>query len=196
LRNVPIAADAIDELCRFAGEQQVDLTVIGPEAPLVAGIVDTFEAAGLPCLGPSARAAALEGSKAFTKDFLKRHGIPTAGYETFTSVEPALAYVRQGTFPTVIKADGLAAGKGVVIAENLGEAEAAIKDMLGGQAFGDAGRRIVIEEFMVGEEASFIVLADGEDVVAFATSQDHKRLLDGDLGPNTGGMGAYSPAAV
>lgn len=193
-----IALDATDfaALEAFAREQQVALTIIGPEAPLVAGIVDHFEAAGLACFGPRRGAAQLEGSKAFTKDFLQRHNIPTAAYANFTEVEPALAYLRTQKLPIVIKADGLAAGKGVIIATALEEAEATVRDMLAGNSFGSAGSRVVIEEFMEGEEASFIVLVDGTNALPFASSQDHKAVLDGDKGPNTGGMGAYSPAPV
>jgi phosphoribosylamine--glycine ligase len=196
LCNVDIDVMALDELAAFAQENGIDLTIVGPEAPLVAGIVDTFNARGLRVFGPSAGAAQLEGSKAFTKDFLARHQIPTAEYQNFTAVEPALAYVREKGAPIVVKADGLAAGKGVIVAMTLEEAEAAIRDMLAGNAFGDAGHRVVIEEFLDGEEASFIVMVDGEHVLPMATSQDHKRVGNGDSGPNTGGMGAYSPAPV
>jgi len=196
VQNVSIDSTDFHALEHFAREQAIGLTIIGPEAPLVAGIVNHFTAAGLPCFGPSKGAAQLEGSKAFSKDFLKRHGIPTAAYENFTSVEPALAYLRTQPLPIVIKADGLAAGKGVIIAQTLEEAEATVKDMLSGNSFGNAGHRVVIEEFMVGEEASFIVIVDGKHALPFATSQDHKAIFDGDKGPNTGGMGAYSPAPV
>lgn len=196
VRNVAVAADDIDGLLDLAALELVDLTIVGPEMPLVAGIVDRFRERGLACFGPSAAAAQLEGSKAFTKDFLKRHAIPTAAYETFTSVDAALAYLKQCAIPVVIKADGLAAGKGVVVAQSLAEAENAVREMLGGKRFGDAGTRIVIEEFLQGEEASFIVMCDGSSVVPLATSQDHKARDDGDTGPNTGGMGAYSPAPV
>ncbi|OYW90648.1 MAG: phosphoribosylamine--glycine ligase [Pseudomonadales bacterium 32-61-5] len=185
----------LDALVAFARDK-VALTIVGPEAPLVAGVVDRFRAAGLQCFGPTAAAAQLEGSKAFTKDFLARHRIPTAEYCNFTEIEPALAYLRAKGAPIVIKADGLAAGKGVIVAMTLDEAEAAVRDMLAGNAFGEAGSRVVIEEFLEGEEASFIVMVDGEHVLAMATSQDHKRVGDGDTGPNTGGMGAYSPAPV
>jgi phosphoribosylamine--glycine ligase len=164
--------------------------------PLVAGVVDLFRSRGLDCFGPTAGAAQLEGSKAFTKDFLARHKIPTADYQNFTEIEPALAYLREKGAPIVIKADGLAAGKGVIVAMTLEEAEDAVRDMLAGNAFGDAGSRVVIEEFLDGEEASFIVMVDGKNVLPMATSQDHKRVGDGDTGPNTGGMGAYSPAPV
>ena len=174
----------------------VSLTIVGPEAPLVAGIVDRFREQQLPCFGPTAGAAQLEGSKAFTKDFLARHQIPTANYQNFTEIEPALAYLQQTGAPIVVKADGLAAGKGVIVAMTLQEAEDAVRDMLAGNAFGDAGSRVVIEEVLDGEEASFIVMVDGEHVLPMATSQDHKRVGDADTGPNTGGMGAYSPAPV
>ena len=196
LENVAIAATDIPALVAFAQSHDIGLTIVGPEAPLVIGVVDAFQAAGLKIFGPSQAAAQLEGSKAFTKDFLARHRIPTAEYENFTEVEPALAYVRSKGAPIVIKADGLAAGKGVIVAMTLQEAEEAVHDMLAGNAFGDAGHRIVVEEFLDGEEASFIVMVDGENVVPMATSQDHKRVGDGDTGPNTGGMGAYSPAPV
>ena len=196
LTNVAIGATDLDALVAFAQQEQIALTVVGPEAPLVEGVVDRFQAAGLTVFGPSQRAAQLEGSKSFTKDFLARHHIPTADYQTFTAVEPALAYLADVGAPIVIKADGLAAGKGVIVAMSEAEAEAAIRDMLEANAFGDAGARVVIEEFLEGEEASFIVMVDGENVVPMATSQDHKRAYDGDTGPNTGGMGAYSPAPV
>jgi len=196
LTNVAIEATDIDALVAFARDAAVALTVVGPEAPLVEGVVDRFQAAGLTIFGPTQAAAQLEGSKSFTKDFLARHGIPSAAYQTFTAVEPALAYLAKVGAPIVIKADGLAAGKGVIVAMTNAEAEAAIRDMLEANAFGDAGARVVIEEFLEGEEASFIVMVDGENVVPMATSQDHKRAYDGDNGPNTGGMGAYSPAPV
>ena len=196
LTNVAIGATDLDALVAFAQQEQIALTVVGPEAPLVEGVVDRFQAAGLTIFGPSRRAAQLEGSKSFTKDFLARHHIPTADYQTFTAVEPAVAYLADMGAPIVIKADGLAAGKGVIVAMSEAEAEAAIRDMLEANAFGDAGARVVIEEFLEGEEASFIVMVDGENVVPMATSQDHKRAYDGDTGPNTGGMGAYSPAPV
>jgi phosphoribosylamine--glycine ligase len=196
MHNVALAADDIDALLAFAKDKQVELTIIGPEAPLVIGIVDAFEAAGLACFGPRKGAAQLEGSKAFTKDFLARHNIPTAWYEVFTEVEPAITYIKAKGAPIVIKADGLAAGKGVIVAMSEDEAIAAVKDMLAGNAFGEAGHRVVIEEFLDGEEASFIVMVDGEHVLPMATSQDHKRVGEGDSGPNTGGMGAYSPAPV
>jgi phosphoribosylamine--glycine ligase len=196
VENLAVESDDIPGLLDAARRLDVGLTIVGPEAPLVAGVVDAFRAAGLRCFGPTKGAAQLEGSKAFTKDFLARHGIPTAGYGTFTDVEPALAYVRAQGAPIVVKADGLAAGKGVVVAMTLEAAEAAVCDMLAGGAFGEAGHRVVIEEYLDGEEASFIVMADGEHVLPMATSQDHKRVGDGDTGPNTGGMGAYSPAPV
>ncbi|CNI70872.1 phosphoribosylamine--glycine ligase [Yersinia massiliensis] len=196
LENVAIAATDIAGLLAFAQSHDIGLTIVGPEAPLVIGVVDAFRSAGLTIFGPTQAAAQLEGSKAFTKDFLARHQIPTAFYQNFTEVEPALAYVRKIGAPIVIKADGLAAGKGVIVAMTLAEAETAVHDMLAGNAFGDAGHRIVVEEFLDGEEASFIVMVDGENVLPMATSQDHKRVGDGDTGPNTGGMGAYSPAPV
>ena len=196
LENVAISATDIPALVAFAQSHDIGLTIVGPEAPLVIGVVDAFQAAGLKIFGPSQAAAQLEGSKAFTKDFLARHNIPSAEYQNFTEVEPALAYLRSKGAPIVIKADGLAAGKGVIVAMTLQEAEDAVQDMLAGNAFGDAGHRIVVEEFLEGEEASFIVMVDGENVVPMATSQDHKRVGDGDTGPNTGGMGAYSPAPV
>lgn len=196
IRNV--ALDILDfaGLAALAKKENVALTLIGPEVPLVEGIVDYFEKEGLAVFGPSKGAAQLEGSKAFTKDFLARHNIPTAFYSVFTEVEPALAYVREKGAPIVVKADGLAAGKGVIVAMTLEEAETAIIDMLSGNAFGAAGSRVVIEEFLEGEEASFIVMVDGKNVLPMATSQDHKRVGDADTGPNTGGMGAYSPAPV
>ncbi|MBT7719692.1 MAG: phosphoribosylamine--glycine ligase [Halieaceae bacterium] len=193
-----IALDVMDfpALADFAEHNQVGLTIVGPEAPLVEGIVDYFAQRNLRCFGPSAGAAQLEGSKAFTKDFLARHQIPTGAYANFTEVEPALAYLHEQGAPIVVKADGLAAGKGVIVAETLEQAEEAVTDMLSGNAFGDAGCRVVIEEFLEGEEASFIVMVDGANVLPMATSQDHKRIGEGDIGPNTGGMGAYSPAPV
>ncbi|MET0290040.1 MAG: phosphoribosylamine--glycine ligase [Pseudoxanthomonas sp.] len=195
-RNVPVKVTDIAGLLQLAQDEGVALTVVGPEVPLVAGVVDTFRSAGLRIFGPTAKAAQLEGSKAFAKDFLARHGIPTAFYEVHTNVDAALAYVRDKGAPIVIKADGLAAGKGVIVAMTLEEAEAAVRDMLSGNAFGDAGARVVIEEFLDGEEASFISMVDGVTALPMATSQDHKRVGDGDTGPNTGGMGAYSPAPV
>ncbi len=196
LANVAIAADDLDGLLAFARDEGIDLTIVGPEAPLVAGVVDRFRDAGLAIFGPTAGAAQLEGSKSFTKDFLARHAIPSADYRTFTEVAPALAYLAEKGAPIVIKADGLAAGKGVIVAMTQAEAESAVRDMLEANAFGNAGARVVIEEFLDGEEASFIVMVDGETVLPMATSQDHKRVGEGDSGPNTGGMGAYSPAPV
>ena len=196
IENVDLGVGDFPALADFARSNNVGLTIVGPEAPLVDGIVDYFTEQGLRCFGPSAAAAQLEGSKAFTKDFLARHNIPTAAYGNFTELEPALTYLREQGAPIVVKADGLAAGKGVIVAETLDQAEAAVTDMLSGNAFGDAGCRVVIEEFLEGEEASFIVLADGRNVLPMATSQDHKRVGEGDTGPNTGGMGAYSPAPV
>jgi len=196
VENIPIGVNDIASLIKFVQEQAIGLTLVGPEAPLVAGIVDQFQQAGLPCLGPSQAAAQLEGSKAFTKDFLTRHQIPTADYQTFTQLEPAIAYIRQQNFPLVIKADGLAAGKGVIIAQSEADAIATAENFLSGQTFGVAGQRIVIEEFLSGEEASFTCLVDGEHILPLATSQDHKARDEGDKGPNTGGMGAYSPAPV
>ncbi len=194
--NVAIGAEDIDGLLRFALGTGVDLTIVGPEGPLVLGIVDRFREAGLRCFGPSRAAAQLEGSKVFAKDFLARHHIPTAAYGSFTDVPQAEAYIRTMGAPIVVKADGLAAGKVVIIAQTTGEAVAAARAMLAGNAFGDAGHRVVVEEFLTGEEASFIVMVDGKHVLALATSQDHKRLHNQDQGPNTGGMGAYSPASV
>ncbi len=196
LQNVAIDATDIDGLLAFAQSHDIGLTIVGPETPLVMGVVDVFTAAGLTIFGPTKGAAQLEGSKAFTKDFLARHHIPTAAYQNFTEIEPALAYLNKVGAPIVIKADGLAAGKGVIVAMTLKEAQDAVHDMLAGNAFGDAGHRIVIEEFLTGEEASFIVMVDGKNIIPMATSQDHKRVGDGDTGPNTGGMGAYSPAPV
>ena len=196
MENIDIADDDIEGLKRFALEKEIGLTIVGPEAPLVAGLVDAFIAAGLPCFGPGKQAAQLEGSKSFAKDFMARHGIPTAEYAVFSEVDAALAYLDEKGTPIVVKADGLAAGKGVIVAMDRDTAENAIRDMLAGNAFGEAGHRVVIEEYLEGEEASFIVMADGEHVLPMATSQDHKRVGDGDTGPNTGGMGAYSPAPV
>ncbi len=196
VENVAISVNDLDGLLNFAREQGVGLTIVGPEDPLVNGIVDLFSAAGLVCFGPTAAAAQLEGSKAFAKDFMSRHNIPTAAYGQFTEVEPAIRFIHEHGTPIVVKADGLAAGKGVIIAQSIAEADAAVLDMLAGNAFGDAGHRIVIEEFLEGEEASFIVMADGRNILPLATSQDHKAVGEGDKGPNTGGMGAYSPAAV
>ncbi|MEW8183442.1 MAG: phosphoribosylamine--glycine ligase [Candidatus Thiodiazotropha endolucinida] len=196
LENVEIDADSIDELIEFAKAKQIGLTIVGPEAPLVNGIVNAFETAGLRCFGPSKDAAQLEGSKSFTKDFLARHDIPSGSYRTFTEIDAALTYLNQVGAPIVIKADGLAAGKGVIVAMDISTAESAVRDMLAGNAFGEAGHRVVIEEYLEGEEASFIVMADGRHILPMATSQDHKRVGDGDTGLNTGGMGAYSPAPV
>ena len=195
-RNANVAVNNLDGLLSLARNARVDVTVVGPEIPLVAGVVDRFREAGLRIFGPTAAAAQLEGSKAYAKDFLARHGIPTAFYAVFTEVEPALAYLREKGAPIVVKADGLAAGKGVIVATTVQEAEAAVTDMLSGNAYGDAGARVVIEEFLDGEEASFISMVDGRTALPMATSQDHKRVGDGDTGPNTGGMGAYSPAPV
>ncbi len=195
-RNVPVSSSDLDGLLDLAESESIALTIVGPEQPLVAGIVDRFEAAGLKCFGPRAAAARLEGSKAFTKAFLSRHNIPTADYQTFEQVDPALDYVRSRGAPIVIKADGLAAGKGVIIAANYQEAENAVRDMLEQNAFGEAGATVVIEEFLRGEEASFIAIIDGTEILPLATSQDHKTRDEDDKGPNTGGMGAYSPAPV
>ena len=195
MRNCAVAADDVPGLVALARSEKVALTIIGPEAPLVLGVVDAFEAAGLRCFGPRRAPSQLEGSKAFTKEFLRRHGIPTASYATFTKASFDADYVRRQRTPIVVKASGLAAGKGVIIAESADEAIGAARAMFDGQ-FGDAGTEVVIEEFLPGEEASFIVMADGEHVLPFATSQDHKRRDDGDHGPKTGGMGAYSPAPV
>jgi phosphoribosylamine--glycine ligase len=196
LENVDIGVDDHKGLLKFAMQNDIGLTIVGPEAPLVAGLVNDFTAAGLKCFGPTRGAAQLEGSKAFTKDFLARHEIPTAAYGNFTELQPALEYLHQVGVPIVIKADGLAAGKGVILAHDMATAEAAVKDMLAGNRFGNAGHRVVIEEFLIGEEASFIVMADGKNILPMASSQDHKARDDGDQGPNTGGMGAYSPAPV
>jgi phosphoribosylamine--glycine ligase len=196
IENVDIGAEDLDALLAFARSKQIDLTIVGPEAPLVAGIVDLFEENGLTIFGPSAGAAQLEGSKTFTKDFLERHRIPSAAYKSFTDLEAAIAYVARHSTPLVVKADGLAAGKGVIIAHTHAEAEAAVRDMLAANRFGEAGHRVVIEDFLEGEEASYICIVDGEQVLPLASSQDHKARDNGDLGPNTGGMGAYSPAPV
>lgn len=196
VRNVPIAVDDVDALLQLALEENVGLSIVGPEVPLAAGVVDVFDARGLRCFGPKSGAAQLESSKAFAKAFMARHGIPTAGYAVVETVTDGLAQARAIGFPLVLKADGLAAGKGVVIVEDESQAEATLTDMLSGNAFGAAGHRVVVEEFLLGEEASFIVIADGERAVPLASSQDHKRRDDGDQGPNTGGMGAYSPAPV
>ena len=196
LQNIALGGDDFAALADFAESNNVGLTIVGPEHPLVDGIVDYFAGRQLAIFGPSSGAAQLEGSKSFTKDFLARHQIPTANYETFTDIDGALTYLQQVGAPIVVKADGLAAGKGVIVAMSLQEAEAAVRDMLAGNVFGEAGHRVVIEEFLDGEEASFIVMADGVNVLPMATSQDHKRVGVGDTGPNTGGMGAYSPAPV
>ena len=194
--NVDIGVEDIERLIEFAQQEKIDLTIVGPEAPLVIGVVDAFEKAGLKCFGPSAGAAQLEGSKAFSKDFLARHNIPTAAYQVFTDAEQACEYIAEQGAPIVVKADGLAAGKGVIVAHSVDEAQAAARDMLLDNKFGDAGARVVVEEFMQGEEASFICMVDGDNILPLATSQDHKARDDGDQGPNTGGMGAYSPAPV
>ena len=196
MSNVDIGVEDIGALVEFARSESIGLTIVGPEAPLVIGVVDAFNDAGLKCFGPTRGAAQLEGSKSFTKDFLARHDIPTAAYATFTDVEPAIEYLHSHGAPIVVKADGLAAGKGVIVAMDMTTAEAAVRDMLAGNAFGSAGHRVVIEEYLDGEEASFIVMVDGKTALPMATSQDHKRVGDGDTGPNTGGMGAYSPAPV
>ena len=196
IENVPIAAEAISQLVAFARTEHIALTIVGPEAPLVAGVVDAFQAEGLRCFGPSRTAAQLEGSKAYAKDFFARHRIPTAAYRNFTDVDAAVAYIRERGAPIVVKADGLAAGKGVILAKTEDEAVTAVRDMLAGNAYGTAGHRVVVEDFLKGEEASFIVMVDGKHVLPLATSQDHKARDNGDRGPNTGGMGAYSPAPV
>ena len=196
IENVAIGAEDIPALLDYAKSNQIDLTIVGPEAALVEGIVDVFTENGLKIFGPTRAAAQLEGSKAFTKDFLERHKIPTAFYGNFTEIEPAIAYIEEKGAPIVIKADGLAAGKGVILAQTNDEAIAAVKDMLAGNKFGDAGARVVIEEFLYGEEASFICMVDGKNILPMASSQDHKARDNGDKGPNTGGMGAYSPAPV
>lgn len=196
IETVDIVVEDIESLVTFARDEQIDMTIVGPEAPLVIGVVDAFSQAGLACFGPSQAAAQLEASKSFTKDFLARHAIPTADYQVFTEADAAIDYVKQQGAPIVVKADGLAAGKGVIVAQTEAEAIEAINDMLAGNKFGEAGNRVVIEEFMAGEEASFIVMVDGEHILPLATSQDHKPRDNGDKGPNTGGMGAYSPAPV
>ena len=196
VENVAIAVDDLDGLLAFAQGNAIGLTIVGPEVPLVLGVVDRFQQAGLRCFGPTAKAAQLEGSKSFCKDFLHRHQIPTAAYQSFTDPQAAIAYIQQQGAPIVVKADGLAAGKGVIVAQAEQEAIDAVEDMLAGNAFGEAGHRVVVEEFLTGEEASFIVIADGRHALPMATSQDHKARDNGDLGPNTGGMGAYSPAPV
>jgi phosphoribosylamine--glycine ligase len=196
ISNVAISSENLAALLEFAQTQAIELTIVGPEAPLVMGIVDAFQAAGLRCFGPSKKAAQLEGSKAFTKDFLARHNIPSAAYGNFTDASEAIAYIRQQGAPIVVKADGLAAGKGVILAQTESEAITAVENMLAGNQFGEAGHRVVIEEYLQGEEASFICMVDGEHILPLATSQDHKARDNGDQGPNTGGMGAYSPAPV
>ncbi len=196
LTNIDINAEDISALCQFAKNSDIGLTIVGPEAPLVSGVVDLFQSEGLKIFGPSQQASQLEGSKTFTKDFLARHHIPTADYQSFTEIDPAIHYLEKVGAPIVIKADGLAAGKGVILADTTEQAITAVKDMLAGNAFGDAGHRVVIEEFLQGEEASFICMVDGENVLPMATSQDHKARDNGDKGPNTGGMGAYSPAPI
>lgn len=196
LKNVPIGVEDLDDLLAFAQKEGIGLTVVGPEVPLVAGIIDKFRAAGLRAFGPTAAAAQLEGSKTFTKDFLARHNIPTAKYQSFTEIPAAIDYIRECGAPIVIKADGLAAGKGVILADTEAEAIAAVEDMLAANSFGEAGHRVVVEEFLLGEEASFIVMVDGKNVLPMASSQDHKARDNGDTGPNTGGMGAYSPAPI
>ncbi len=196
IENIALAVDDIDGLLAFAKTEHIELTIIGPEVPLVLGIVDRFQATGLKCFGPSAKAAQLEGSKSYCKDFMIRHHIPTAQYQSFTDKDLAIAYIRQQGAPIVVKADGLAAGKGVIVAQSEQEAIDAVEDMLSGNVFGEAGNRVVVEEFLHGEEASFIVIADGKNALPMATSQDHKARDNGDKGPNTGGMGAYSPAPV
>ncbi|MBW1828960.1 MAG: phosphoribosylamine--glycine ligase, partial [Deltaproteobacteria bacterium] len=196
VENIAIGASDITALLNFAGEKDIGLAIVGPEAPLVEGITEAFQQAGRRCFGPTRGASQLEGSKAFCKDFLARHNIPTAAYKTFTEIEPAKAYIREQGAPIVIKADGLAAGKGVILAQSEDEAISTSKGMLSGNAFGEAGHNVVIEEFLQGEEASFIVMVDGKNILPLATSQDHKARDNGDIGPNTGGMGAYSPAPV
>jgi phosphoribosylamine--glycine ligase len=196
VENVPIAVQDVSGLVAFAQAEHIDLTIVGPEVPLVAGVVDAFHGEGLRCFGPTRAAAQLEGSKAYAKDFLARHRIPTAAYRNFTDVDAAVSYIRERGAPIVVKADGLAAGKGVILAKTEDEAIAAVREMLTDNAYGAAGHRVVIEDFLKGEEASFIVMVDGEHVLPMATSQDHKARDDGDRGPNTGGMGAYSPAPV
>lgn len=196
VENVNIAVEKLDDLLEFAQQNNIALTIVGPEVPLTLGIVDKFQAAGQACFGASAYTSQLEGSKSFCKDFMIRYGIPTAAYESFTDIEKAIVYIEKHGAPIVVKADGLAAGKGVIVAQTNEEAIAAVQDMLAGNAFGQAGHRVVIEEFLTGEEASFIVIADGKNALPMATSQDHKALENGDKGVNTGGMGAYSPAPI
>ncbi len=194
--NLPIAVDQLDKLLAFAYEEKIDLTVVGPEQPLSLGIVDLFESHGLKVFGPSQKAAFIEGSKAFSKDLMQKYNVPTAAYGVFTDQAEAEAFINRTGAPIVVKADGLAAGKGVIIAQTCEEAVAAVHDMLSGNAFGSAGSRVVIEEFLTGEEASFLVITDGRNIIPLASAQDHKAIFDGDQGPNTGGMGAYSPAPV
>ena len=194
--NLPIAVDQLDKLLEFAYENKIDLTVVGPEQPLSLGIVDLFESHGLKVFGPSQKAAFIEGSKAFSKDLMRKYHVPTAAYGVFTDQTEAEAFINRTGAPIVVKADGLAAGKGVIIAQTCEEAVSAVRDMLSGNAFGSAGSRVVIEEFLTGEEASFLVITDGKNVIPLASAQDHKAIFDGDQGPNTGGMGAYSPAPV
>ena len=194
--NLSIGVDQLDKLLAFAYENKIDLTVVGPEQPLSLGIVDLFESHGLKVFGPSQKAAFIEGSKAFSKDLMKKYNVPTAAYGVFTDQVEAEAFINRTGAPIVVKADGLAAGKGVIIAQTCEEAISAVRDMLSGNAFGAAGSRVVIEEFLTGEEASFLVITDGKNVIPLASAQDHKAIFDGDLGPNTGGMGAYSPAPV
>ena len=194
--NVEINPEDVDALVAFALEEKIDLTIVGPEVPLTLGITDCFNDQGIRCFGPSAEAAQMEGSKEFTKKFLKRHGIPTAGFETFSDINAANDHIDRSGAPIVIKADGLAAGKGVVVAESVEQAKKAATDMLTNRSFGVAGEKIVIEDYLIGEEASYICIVDGEDVLPLAASQDHKAAYDGDTGPNTGGMGAYSPAPI
>jgi phosphoribosylamine--glycine ligase len=194
--NLPIAVDQLDRLLAFAYENRIDLTVVGPEQPLSLGIVDLFESHGLKIFGPSQAAAFIEGSKAFSKDLMQKYGVPTAAYGVFTDLAEAEAFITSTGAPIVVKADGLAAGKGVIIARTCDEAVEAVRDMLSGNAFGSAGSRVVIEEFLTGEEASFLVITDGTNIIPLASAQDHKAIFDGDRGPNTGGMGAYSPAPV
>lgn len=194
--NVPLAVDDLPGLLAFAREREIGLTVVGPELPLSLGIVDLFEEHGLLIFGARRNAAIIEASKAFSKDLMKKYGVPTAAYDVFTEVAPAVAFIDKVGVPIVIKADGLAAGKGVIIAQNRDEAVATVTDMLSGNSFGSAGSRVVIEEFLVGEEASFLAFTDGKAIIPLASAQDHKAIFDGDKGPNTGGMGAYSPAPV
>ncbi|MBL7000214.1 MAG: phosphoribosylamine--glycine ligase [Gammaproteobacteria bacterium] len=196
VQNIDIQADDISTLCQFALDHDIELTIVGPEAPLVIGVVDLFQSRGLKIFGPSEKASQLEGSKTFTKDFLARHNIPTAAYQSFTEIQPAHDYIDRMGAPIVIKADGLAAGKGVILADSIAQAKAAVRDMLAGNAFGEAGHRVVVEEFLSGEEASFICMVDGKNIMPMASSQDHKARDNGDKGPNTGGMGAYSPAPI